>query len=64
VRNPDSAEGVVICQNFDAEREQSSFLLFNARDVRSGPVATLRLKEPIHLGFHAAFSPALRNSAV
>jgi all-trans-8'-apo-beta-carotenal 15,15'-oxygenase len=58
VRNPKSAEGVVICQHFDAEREQSSFLVFNSRDVRSGPVATLRLKELIHLGFHATFRAA------
>ena len=61
VGHPDSGEGVVICQSFDARREQSSFLLFNARDVRSGPVAALRLKAPIHLGFHASFSPASRD---
>ena len=58
VGNPESTEGAVICQNFDAEREQSSFLIFNAHDIRSGPIATLRLKKAIHLGFHAAFNPS------
>jgi all-trans-8'-apo-beta-carotenal 15,15'-oxygenase len=56
--DPNSTKGVVICQNFDAAHEQSSFLIFNADDVGSGPVATLRLKEPIHLGFHASFHPS------
>jgi len=55
VGGPNSVEAAVICQNFDVENEQTSFLIFNARDVRSGPVATLRLRKPIHLGFHAAF---------
>jgi carotenoid cleavage dioxygenase-like enzyme len=61
LKNPDSEQGTIICQNFDAEHEESSFLLFNAQEVRGGPIATLRLEEPIHLGFHAAFSPIARN---
>ena len=59
--SPDSTEGAVICQQFDANREESSFLIFNARDVGNGPVATLRLRDPIHLGFHASFSSGAQN---
>lgn len=51
------AGGVVVCQVFDAERESSAFALFDASHVARGPVALLRLKEPIHLGFHASFEP-------
>jgi all-trans-8'-apo-beta-carotenal 15,15'-oxygenase len=59
--SPDHGEGAVICQQFDALREESSFLIFDARNVGDGPVATLRLKYPIHLGFHASFYSSLRN---
>ena len=52
--------GHVICQLFDAERVRSAFALFDARKLARGPVALLRLKEPIHLGFHAAFEPERR----
>jgi len=48
-------EGVVICQTFDAERVSSAFTIFNAFKVAAGPIATIRLQEPIHLGFHAVF---------
>ena len=51
-------EGAVIGQEFDAEREQSAFLVFDALDVARGPIARLTLPAPIHLGFHAVFSPA------
>jgi len=47
--------GVIICHVFDAENGASSFALFDAMRVAQGPVALLRLKEPIHLGFHACF---------
>jgi all-trans-8'-apo-beta-carotenal 15,15'-oxygenase len=53
----DERAGAVICQAFDAERVRSSFLIFDAFKVACGPVATLELKEPIHLGFHASFDP-------
>ena len=49
--------GLVICQLFDAEGFGLAFALFDARHVARGPVALLRLKEPIHLGFHASFVP-------
>jgi all-trans-8'-apo-beta-carotenal 15,15'-oxygenase len=59
--SPDITDGAVICQQFNANREESSFLIFNARAVENGPIATLRLKDPIHLGFHASFVPARQN---
>ena len=54
--------GAVICQLFDAARGESAFAVFDARDVAAGPIARLRLREPIHLGFHASFVPAARPS--
>lgn len=49
--------GVVLCQEFDASRQQTAFLIFNAFDIHGGPIARLRLKHPIHLGFHAFWKP-------
>ncbi len=49
------ANGVVICQIFDAEHSRSAFAIFDAFNVARGPVATLRLKAPIPLLFHASF---------
>ena len=53
----DENAGVVICQIFDAEHVRSSFAVFDAFNVAQGPIVLLRLKEPIHLGFHASFVP-------
>ena len=47
--------GVVMCQFFDAERMRSAFVMFDAHDIGSGPVAMLGLREPIPLLFHATF---------
>jgi all-trans-8'-apo-beta-carotenal 15,15'-oxygenase len=47
--------GVVICQQFDAQEQRSSMLLFDALDLAAGPVARLRLRHPVPLGFHASF---------
>ena len=58
VPNPDDAGGTVICQSFDAARRHSAFLLFDAFDIASGPVATLHLESPVHLGFHTSFVAA------
>lgn len=54
----DAGTGVVICQIFDAEQVRSAFVIFDAFHVARGPVATLHLNHPIHLGFHASFRPA------
>jgi carotenoid cleavage dioxygenase-like enzyme len=48
--------GAVICHLVDAENNSSSFALFDAMRVARGPIALLRLKKPIHLGFHASFA--------
>jgi carotenoid cleavage dioxygenase-like enzyme len=50
-----SQHGAIMCQEFDTEHTHSSFLIFNASDIAKGPIARLRLKEPIHLAFHACF---------
>lgn len=58
---PDPAgerRGAVICQQFDAETETSSFLVFDAFDVARGPVATLELESPVPLLFHACYAPS------
>jgi all-trans-8'-apo-beta-carotenal 15,15'-oxygenase len=62
--DPHSNEGAVICQEYNAKREESSFLIFDARHVGDGPEATLRLKHPINLGFHASFSPSYTSSTL
>ncbi|HEX2225353.1 MAG TPA: carotenoid oxygenase family protein [Thermoanaerobaculia bacterium] len=55
---PGGEHGAVICQEFDAVRGESAFLVFDAADVVRGPLARLRLASPVHLGFHAFFAPA------
>jgi all-trans-8'-apo-beta-carotenal 15,15'-oxygenase len=58
--NPhERTEGVVICQQFDAERRASSFLVFDARRIPSGPIARVPLPSPVPLLFHSAFSPSV-----
>ena len=47
--------GTVVCQLFDAVKVQSYFVLFDAFDLSRGPLATLRLKQLVHLGFYTAF---------
>ncbi len=47
--------GVVICQIFDAEKSATAFALFDANAVEAGPIALLKLIEPISLGFHGSF---------
>jgi all-trans-8'-apo-beta-carotenal 15,15'-oxygenase len=49
--------GVVICQMFDAEQVAMAFAIFDGFSVARGPLATIRLNKPIHLGFHASFKP-------
>jgi all-trans-8'-apo-beta-carotenal 15,15'-oxygenase len=50
------ASGSIICQIFDARKVESFFAIFDAFDVSAGPLARLRLKTPIYLGFHATFA--------
>ncbi len=55
VGDPGSAEGVVICQEFDSSTLKSHFLLFDSHNVGAGPTARLTLDHSLYLGFHAAF---------
>jgi all-trans-8'-apo-beta-carotenal 15,15'-oxygenase len=57
VADSEGGGGFVICQTFDARRAESAFAVFDAFDVAAGPVASLYLEAPIHLGFHASFEP-------
>jgi carotenoid cleavage dioxygenase-like enzyme len=50
--------GVVVCQQFDAARIVSSFLVFDAFQLAKGPMATITLASPIPLLFHSAFQAA------
>ena len=56
---PDSNEGLVICQEFDSKTQESCFLIFEAARVSKGPMARIPLEQPLYLGFHAVFKPAL-----
>jgi all-trans-8'-apo-beta-carotenal 15,15'-oxygenase len=63
IGNPrDKNAGVVVCQILDAKCLQSSFVIFDAFRVARGPVATIRLKSPVHPGFHASFKTDLPHS--
>lgn len=48
--------GVAVCQQFDAERVASSFLVFDAFALAAGPVATIDLPSAIPLLFHSVFA--------
>jgi all-trans-8'-apo-beta-carotenal 15,15'-oxygenase len=56
--DPAGPGGAVICQRFDAAKNESAFLVFDAFDVAAGPKAVLPLASPLHLGFHAMFAPS------
>jgi all-trans-8'-apo-beta-carotenal 15,15'-oxygenase len=56
--NPsDGSEAVVLCQMVDVVKQRSSFALFDASNLREGPVSTICLDRPIPPAFHAAFEP-------
>jgi all-trans-8'-apo-beta-carotenal 15,15'-oxygenase len=57
IDEPDSKNGVVICQEFDAVARQSSFLVFDSNRVAEGPISQIPLTGPLYLGFHATFWP-------
>ena len=54
---PGAEDGIVISQEFDAQHQKSSFLLFDAHHVSRGPLAKLQLRKALYLGFHAVFQP-------
>ncbi len=51
----DQSAGAIIIQEFQADTDQMSFLIFDAEQVSAGPVARLPLKRKTHPGFHASF---------
>jgi all-trans-8'-apo-beta-carotenal 15,15'-oxygenase len=55
---PGGERGVVICHELDLERQRSRFVVLDAFDLARGPMASVTLPTPVHLGFHAAFHPA------
>lgn len=55
IGDPNSTQGVVICQEFAVRDQQSFFLLFDAFDVKKGPIARIPVGQALHLGFHATF---------
>lgn len=55
IGEPGSANGVVICQEFDAQNRKSYFLAFDSSNVGRGPTARIALDHILYLGFHAAF---------
>ncbi|MEM6456973.1 MAG: carotenoid oxygenase family protein, partial [Acidobacteriota bacterium] len=64
IPDPSSApetRGVVLCQLYDTRDAsapcQVSFVVFDAFDLASGPIARLPLRHPIAPGFHACFEP-------
>jgi carotenoid cleavage dioxygenase-like enzyme len=54
----ETARGAVICQDFDAAHCESYFVIFDASNIGSGPLARLRVPQPIPFGFHASFCRA------
>lgn len=56
--NPrDSSEGIVLCQMLDAVNQRSSFVLFDASNLKAGPISTISLDRLVPPAFHAAFEP-------
>jgi carotenoid cleavage dioxygenase len=50
--------GYLLSYVFDRSRNKSSLEIFNAQDLRSGPVAEIRLPQRIPFGFHGSWVPA------
>ena len=56
--NPrNDTDAVVIVQLLDARAREAAIVLFDAYDIRRGPIARLPLGQLIHPGFHASFAP-------
>lgn len=53
----DTGNGLIVCHIFDSATPASRFAIFNANDIAGGPISSLTLTSPIHLGFHASFQP-------
>ena len=59
VGNPANREqGMVIVEHLNARNDEAAFLLFDAFDIKGGPLARLPLRQRLHPGFHASWSPS------
>jgi all-trans-8'-apo-beta-carotenal 15,15'-oxygenase len=58
IGNPQSTDGVILCQEFVAQEQTSNFLLFDAHHVSRGPIARIHTNNMLYLGFHAMFQPS------
>lgn len=57
--NPaDSGEAVVVVEHLVPAENRVEFLLFDGFSLKSGPIARLPLRNPIHPGFHTSFHRA------
>ncbi|OFV98587.1 MAG: hypothetical protein A3F68_13605 [Acidobacteria bacterium RIFCSPLOWO2_12_FULL_54_10] len=57
--NPkDRGQGLVIVEHLNALKDEAAFLLFDAFDLKRGPIARLPLRHRLHPGFHASFFAA------
>ena len=56
IPNPrNGKDGIVIVEHLIPSDYRAEFLLFNAYDLKAGPIATLPLPYLIHPGFHSSF---------
>jgi all-trans-8'-apo-beta-carotenal 15,15'-oxygenase len=55
IRSSGSDEAVVLCQEVDIAERSSYFVLFDAKAVRSGPIARIAAGQLLYCGFHAVF---------
>lgn len=50
-------EGYLLTYVFDANRDTSDLVVFDANDIRSGPVARVELPQRVPFGFHGSWMP-------
>lgn len=53
----DEDDGYVIIQVYIPERHVTEFCVLDAKDVRKGPLARIKLKHHVPYGFHGTFTP-------
>ena len=59
IANPaNREEGVVLCERLRPADGITEFVLFDAFDVKRGPVAVMPTKYMVHGGFHTSFHPS------
>jgi all-trans-8'-apo-beta-carotenal 15,15'-oxygenase len=52
-------DGWVLLLSFNAERNASDLLIFDAQDVNQGPIARLKLRHHVPYGLHGSFTPSI-----